>query len=105
MNIPIAWPRDAGTREKSSGEARIKMYKNYGLRVMAEPGDVAGTERAGGYTETAARRRSISARRTASGGSTAPVGSTSRSGGSITGRTARLFACAMTFYALHDTAT
>jgi phage terminase large subunit-like protein len=36
MDFPIAWPADAGTRDKGSGEAIIKSYKNYGMRVLAE---------------------------------------------------------------------
>lgn len=36
MDFPVAWPADGGTRDKGSGEAIIKTYKQYGLRVMAE---------------------------------------------------------------------
>jgi phage terminase large subunit-like protein len=36
MNFPIAWPADAGTRDKGSGEPVKNLYKNYGLRMMAE---------------------------------------------------------------------
>ncbi len=36
MDFPTAWPADAGTRDKGSGEAVIKQYKQYGLRVMNE---------------------------------------------------------------------
>jgi phage terminase large subunit-like protein len=36
MNIPIAWPHDGGTRDKGSGEPVKNLYKQYGLRMMAE---------------------------------------------------------------------
>jgi phage terminase large subunit-like protein len=37
MNFPIAWPADAGTRDKGSGESVKNMLKQYGLRMMDEP--------------------------------------------------------------------
>jgi phage terminase large subunit-like protein len=37
MNFPVAWPADAGTRDKGSGEPVKNLYKQYGLRMMAEP--------------------------------------------------------------------
>jgi Terminase RNaseH-like domain len=36
MNFPIAWPADAGTRDKGSGEPVKNLYKQYGLRMMTE---------------------------------------------------------------------
>jgi hypothetical protein len=36
MNIPIAWPADAGTRDRGSGEPIKNIYKQFGLRMMAE---------------------------------------------------------------------
>jgi phage terminase large subunit-like protein len=36
MEFPVAWPADAGTRDKGSGEAIIRTYKQYGLRTMAQ---------------------------------------------------------------------
>jgi hypothetical protein len=37
MDFPTAWPADAGTRDKGSGEPVKNLYKQYGLRMMAEP--------------------------------------------------------------------
>jgi len=37
MHFPTAWPADAGTRDKGSGEPIKNLYKNYGLRMMNEP--------------------------------------------------------------------
>jgi phage terminase large subunit-like protein len=37
MDFPVAWPADAGTRDKGSGEPIKNLYKQYGLRMMAEP--------------------------------------------------------------------
>jgi hypothetical protein len=34
MEIPVAWPHDGGVRDRSSGEAIIKLYKSFGLRAM-----------------------------------------------------------------------
>ncbi|HTV31095.1 MAG TPA: terminase family protein [Xanthobacteraceae bacterium] len=34
-NVPVAWPRDAGNREKSSGTALIKFYKEAGLDTLS----------------------------------------------------------------------
>ena len=36
MDFPVAWPADAGTRDRGSGEP-IRIYKQFGLRMMAEP--------------------------------------------------------------------
>jgi hypothetical protein len=36
MNFPTAWPADAGTRDKGSGEPIKNLYKQYGLRMMTE---------------------------------------------------------------------
>lgn len=36
MDFPVAWPADAGTRDKGSGEAVKNVYKLFGLRMMAE---------------------------------------------------------------------
>jgi phage terminase large subunit-like protein len=37
MDFPTAWPTDAGTRDKGSGEPLKNLYKQFGLRMMAEP--------------------------------------------------------------------
>ena len=42
MNFPVAWPADAGTRDRGSGEPAKALYKQYGLRMMAEPATHAG---------------------------------------------------------------
>lgn len=36
MNFPIAWPADAGTRDKGSGEPVKNLYAQYGLRMLHE---------------------------------------------------------------------
>jgi phage terminase large subunit-like protein len=36
MHFPVAWPADAGTRDRGSGEPVKNLYKQYGLRMMAE---------------------------------------------------------------------
>jgi hypothetical protein len=36
MEIPVAWPHDGGVRDRSSGEAIIRMYKQFGLRTMPQ---------------------------------------------------------------------
>jgi len=36
MNFPMAWPADAGTRDKGSGEPVKNLYRQYGLRMMSE---------------------------------------------------------------------
>jgi phage terminase large subunit-like protein len=36
MNFPVAWPADAGTRDRGSGEPLKFIYKQFGLRMMAE---------------------------------------------------------------------
>ena len=35
-NIPVAWPKDAGNREKSSGVALKEFYKEHGLELLAD---------------------------------------------------------------------
>jgi phage terminase large subunit-like protein len=35
MEFPVAWPHDGGVRDRGSGEAIIRMYKQFGLRTMA----------------------------------------------------------------------
>lgn len=37
MDFCVAWPADAGTRDKGSGEPVKNIYKSFGLRMMAEP--------------------------------------------------------------------
>jgi phage terminase large subunit-like protein len=37
MNFMIAWPQDAGTRDKGSGESVRGLYRQYGMRMMDEP--------------------------------------------------------------------
>jgi phage terminase large subunit-like protein len=36
MDIPVAYPSDAGTRDRGSGEAMKTIYKQFQLRLMAE---------------------------------------------------------------------
>jgi phage terminase large subunit-like protein len=36
MNIPVAYPADAGTRDRGSGEALKTIYKQFQLRMMAD---------------------------------------------------------------------
>lgn len=36
MDFPVAFPHDGGVRDRNSGEAISRMYKNFGLRMMAE---------------------------------------------------------------------
>lgn len=63
MNIPIAWPADAGTRDKGSGEPVKNIYKQYGLRMMADPAThanmkgAAATSLEGGVTEIDLREK------------------------------------------------
>jgi len=35
MDFPTAWPADAGTRDKGSGEPIKNLYKQFGIRMMA----------------------------------------------------------------------
>jgi phage terminase large subunit-like protein len=35
MDFPVAWPADAGTRDRGSGEPLKHIYKQFGLRMMA----------------------------------------------------------------------
>jgi phage terminase large subunit-like protein len=65
MNFPTAWPADAGTRDKGSGESVKNLYKQYGLRMMAEsathPGALKGPAAVsleGGIQEIDLRERS-----------------------------------------------
>jgi phage terminase large subunit-like protein len=63
MNFPTSWPRDAGTRDKGSGEPLKKLYKEFGLRMMPEPATHAGLKGVeavsleGGVTEIDQRER------------------------------------------------
>ena len=36
MDFPCAWPLDAGTRDRGSGESVKRLYQQFGLRMMAE---------------------------------------------------------------------
>jgi phage terminase large subunit-like protein len=57
MNFPCAWPLDAGTRDKGSGEPIKNLYKAFGLRMMNEPAThshlkgLAATSLEGGISE------------------------------------------------------
>jgi hypothetical protein len=63
MNFPVAWPADAGTRDRGSGEPIKNVYKQFGLRMMAEPAalpnlkGVAAVSLEGGVSEIDARER------------------------------------------------
>jgi phage terminase large subunit-like protein len=63
LNIPVAWPADAGTRDKGSGEPVKGLYKQYGLRMMVEPAThanlkgSAATSLEGGVQEIDLRER------------------------------------------------
>lgn len=63
MHFPIAWPADAGTRDKGSGEPVKNFYKSYGLRMMPEPAThaklkgVAANSLEGGVAEIDLRER------------------------------------------------
>jgi phage terminase large subunit-like protein len=63
MDFPTAWPADAGTRDKGSGEPVKNLYKQFGLRMMAEPAThanlkgSAATSLEGGVQEIDARER------------------------------------------------
>jgi phage terminase large subunit-like protein len=63
MNIPIAWPADAGTRDRGSGEPLKNLYKQYGLRMMSEhathanASGLAATSLEGGVQEIDLRER------------------------------------------------
>ena len=63
MDFPIAWPADAGTRDKGSGEPVKNLYKQFGLRMMSEPASHANLKGAaansleGGVAEIDARER------------------------------------------------
>jgi hypothetical protein len=36
MDFPVSYPHDGGVRDRSSGDAISRMYKNFGLRMMHE---------------------------------------------------------------------
>jgi phage terminase large subunit-like protein len=63
MDFPIAWPADAGTRDKGSGEPVKNLYKQFGLRMMHEAAThanlkgVAANSLEGGIQEIDARER------------------------------------------------
>src|SRR5262249_16491748 len=88
MDFPIAWPADAGTRDKGSGEPVKNLYKQFGLRMMACRPRTQTLEAPRPIHSTAACRKSTRGNRLASGKSRALVSATSRSAGFITARTA-----------------
>jgi phage terminase large subunit-like protein len=63
MNFPCAWPHDAGSRDKGSGEPIMHLYKRYGLRMLHEHAthkDLKGAQAIsleGGVAEIDARER------------------------------------------------
>jgi phage terminase large subunit-like protein len=63
MHFPIAWPADAGTRDKGSGEPIKNLYSQYGLRMMnaaathANLKGVAANSLEGGITEIDVREQ------------------------------------------------
>jgi phage terminase large subunit-like protein len=59
MNFPVAWPADAGTRDKGSGQPIREIYKRYGLRMMPEHATHArgGNSLEGGVAEIGERER------------------------------------------------
>ena len=63
MHFPVAWPADAGTRDKGSGEPVKNLYKQYGLRMMNESAThanlkgVAANSLEGGIQEIDLRER------------------------------------------------
>ncbi len=63
MDFPVAWPADAGTRDRGSGEPIKNLYKQFGLRMMAEPATmpklkgVPAFSLEGGVAEIDARER------------------------------------------------
>jgi phage terminase large subunit-like protein len=63
MDFRVAWPADAGTRDRGSGEPVRNLYKQFGLRMMAEPATHPGmkgkeaTSLEGGVAEIDARER------------------------------------------------
>jgi phage terminase large subunit-like protein len=63
MNFVVAWPADAGTRDRGSGESMRSIYKQLGLRMMDEPASlpnlkgVAAVSLEGGVAEIDARER------------------------------------------------
>jgi Terminase RNaseH-like domain len=63
MDFPVAWPADAGTRDRGSGEPVKNLYKQYGLRMMAETAThanmkgVAANSLEGGIQEIDLRER------------------------------------------------
>jgi hypothetical protein len=63
MDFPIAWPRDADSRAPGSGESVKNLYKQFGLRMMAEPATlpnlkgVAAVSLEGGVQEIKTREK------------------------------------------------
>jgi hypothetical protein len=63
MDFRVAWPADAGTRDRGSGEPVRNLYKQFGLRMMPEPATHAGMKGVeavsleGGVAEIDARER------------------------------------------------
>jgi phage terminase large subunit-like protein len=50
MDFPVAWPTDAGTRDRGSGEPIKNLYKQFGLRMMFEPASHPGVKGAAAYS-------------------------------------------------------
>lgn len=42
MEIPVAWPHDAGSRDKGNLEPIKNLYKHWGLKMMAESASLPG---------------------------------------------------------------
>jgi phage terminase large subunit-like protein len=63
MDFPTAWPADAGSRDKGSGEPIKNIYKQFGLRMLPEPATHANAKGAaansleGGIQEIDSRER------------------------------------------------
>jgi phage terminase large subunit-like protein len=63
MDFPTAWPADAGTRDKGSGEPVKNLDKQFGMRMMSEPAThanlkgVAANSLEGGVQEIDLRER------------------------------------------------
>ena len=88
MDFPVAWPHDGGVRDRNSGEAISRMYKNFGLRMMAEHATHANIKGVAATSLEAGFRRSMRGSSTASSRYPAAACSISRSAASTTARTA-----------------
>ena len=49
-NFPVAWPHDAHSRERGSGEPIKNLYKQYGLRMMSEEATLPNLKGAAAYS-------------------------------------------------------